>query len=81
MMGYSACLPACLPASQSATQPWIGWMTNQLTNFYTHSCDADPDVLADYVLALLKHDKSTPDLKELCTSQLVDFLKEGKFVR
>ncbi|KAJ3013196.1 RNA-binding protein 27, partial [Thoreauomyces humboldtii] len=39
-------------------------------------CEADPAVLADYVIALLKHEKSIPDLKALCISQLDDFLKE-----
>ncbi|KAG9305945.1 hypothetical protein G9A89_016598 [Geosiphon pyriformis] len=39
-------------------------------------CDADPGVLADYVIALLKHDKSSQDLRQLCVSQLDDFLKE-----
>ncbi|KAJ3173717.1 hypothetical protein HDU88_002806 [Geranomyces variabilis] len=38
--------------------------------------DADPVVLADYVIALLKHDKPVPDLKILCSSQLDDFLKD-----
>ncbi|CAG8793409.1 10916_t:CDS:2, partial [Cetraspora pellucida] len=39
-------------------------------------CDADPDVLAEYVIALLKHDKSNQDLRQLCIDQLDDFLKE-----
>ncbi|CAG8474581.1 13350_t:CDS:2, partial [Dentiscutata heterogama] len=39
-------------------------------------CDADPDVLAEYVIALLKHDKSNQDLRQLCVDQLDDFLKE-----
>jgi len=44
-------------------------------------CDADPDVLADYVVALLKHDKSSQDLKQLCITQLDDFLKKEPFVQ
>ncbi|KAJ3197495.1 hypothetical protein HK101_003193 [Irineochytrium annulatum] len=47
-----------------------GYLTAQLEPI----CDADPEVLADYVLALLKHDKH--DLKETCINQLEDFLKE-----
>ncbi|CAG8534249.1 557_t:CDS:10, partial [Acaulospora morrowiae] len=39
-------------------------------------CDADPSVLADYVIALLQHDKSNQDLRQLCIDQLDDFLKE-----
>ncbi|CAG8507982.1 10464_t:CDS:2 [Ambispora leptoticha] len=38
--------------------------------------DAEPAVLAEYVLALLKHDVSSQDLRQLCISQLDDFLKE-----
>ena len=40
-------------------------------------CDADPSVLADYVLALLKHEKTVDQLKKLCMDQLVDFLGKG----
>ncbi|CAB4406676.1 unnamed protein product [Rhizophagus irregularis] len=45
-------------------------------------CDADPKVLADYVIALLKHDKPDQDLKQLCIDQLDDFLRgeTGPFV-
>ncbi|CAG8523924.1 10445_t:CDS:10 [Diversispora eburnea] len=39
-------------------------------------CDADPSVLADYVIALLQHDKSNQDLRQCCIDQLDDFLKE-----
>ncbi|KAJ3044885.1 RNA-binding protein 27 [Rhizophlyctis rosea] len=40
-------------------------------------CEADPTVLADYVIALLRHDKSIPELKDLCRLQLEDFLKDA----
>ncbi|KAF9968692.1 hypothetical protein BGZ70_010198 [Mortierella alpina] len=36
--------------------------------------DADPAMLADYIIALLKHDKETHELKSLCNLQLDDFL-------
>ncbi|KAJ3123316.1 hypothetical protein HK100_011651 [Physocladia obscura] len=39
------------------------------------SCDADPSVLAEYVIALLKHDKTNADLRTLCLEQLDEFLK------
>ncbi|KNC98627.1 uncharacterized protein SPPG_06309 [Spizellomyces punctatus DAOM BR117] len=48
-----------------------------LTSQLQPICDADPIVLADYVIALLKHDKPIADLKALCISQLDDFLKEA----
>ncbi|GJJ09424.1 hypothetical protein Clacol_003646 [Clathrus columnatus] len=49
--------------------------------YYT-SCDADPDALADYVLALLKHDAAEPDLRKMFISQLEEFLEgeASKFV-
>ncbi|KAI8912828.1 hypothetical protein EDD86DRAFT_117787 [Gorgonomyces haynaldii] len=40
--------------------------------------DADPVVLADYVLALVKQDHSIGDLKIMCMDQLIDFLLPGK---
>ncbi|GAA5968230.1 hypothetical protein JCM21900_001133 [Sporobolomyces salmonicolor] len=45
--------------------------------------DADPAVLADYVLALLKHDVPEADLDRLCNEQLSDFLEANTpaFVR
>ncbi|XP_068637278.1 zinc finger CCCH domain-containing protein 27-like isoform X2 [Aristolochia californica] len=36
--------------------------------------EADPVILAEYVAALLKKDKPTKDLEQLCTENLVDFL-------
>jgi RNA-binding protein 26 len=41
-----------------------------------NSSDADSDVLADYVLALLRHDQGADEVKQLCVDQLDDFLKE-----
>ncbi|GJJ71935.1 RNA-binding protein 26 [Entomortierella parvispora] len=38
--------------------------------------DADPGMLADYTIALLRHDKDTAELKALCLSQLADFLQQ-----
>ncbi|KZW02091.1 hypothetical protein EXIGLDRAFT_760307 [Exidia glandulosa HHB12029] len=37
-------------------------------------CDADPEVLADYVLALLKHEAPEAELRTMFTKQLEDFL-------
>ncbi|KAB5594300.1 Zf-CCCH domain containing protein [Ceratobasidium theobromae] len=37
-------------------------------------CDAEPEVLSNYVLALLKHDAPESDLKETFRKQLYDFL-------
>ncbi|KAF9199240.1 hypothetical protein BGZ49_010668 [Haplosporangium sp. Z 27] len=47
-----------------------------LTKELTLISDADPGMLADYIIALLKHDKESNELKTLCISQLEDFLLE-----
>jgi hypothetical protein len=44
-----------------------------------HRSDADADVLADYVLALLRHDGDVKDVRKLCEEEIPDFLKEGAF--
>jgi len=36
----------------------------------------DADVLADYVLALLKHDGDEKEIRKLCETELPDFLKD-----
>ncbi|KAM0786083.1 hypothetical protein ACM66B_006894 [Microbotryomycetes sp. NB124-2] len=46
------------------------WLQSQLEPI----SDADPAVLSDYILALLKHDGSIDELKASCQQQLVDFL-------
>ncbi|KAI9847114.1 MAG: hypothetical protein M1838_001018 [Thelocarpon superellum] len=38
--------------------------------------DADSDVLADYVLALLRNDSPADELRQLCIESLEDFLKD-----
>jgi hypothetical protein len=47
------------------------------------SSDADPDVLADYVLALLRHDGDIDTRRQRCEAEIPYFLKEGStiFVR
>ena len=41
------------------------------------STDAEPEALADYVIALLKHDKPVAELKRSCLGELEDFLEGG----
>ncbi|EWC43382.1 hypothetical protein DRE_07709 [Drechslerella stenobrocha 248] len=48
------------------------WVVNRLENI----SDADSDVLADYVLALLRHDQSENEVRQMCVDQLDDFLRE-----
>jgi len=40
-------------------------------------CDADPTALADYILALLKHNGPEPDLRKELAAQLDEFLEKG----
>ncbi|KAL7693780.1 putative RNA recognition motif domain, PWI domain, RNA-binding domain superfamily [Plasmopara halstedii] len=37
-------------------------------------CDADPEVLSKYVLALVQNDPQKPELQEMCVSKLDEFL-------
>ncbi|KAH9057000.1 hypothetical protein EDB87DRAFT_1633641 [Lactarius vividus] len=50
------------------------WLTRTLEPI----CDADPTALAEYILALLKHNGPEPELRKELASQLDEFLeKEG----
>lgn len=52
------------------------WIVKRLED----TSDADADVLADYVLALLRHDGSIDDVRKLCEEEIPDFLKEDSSV-
>ncbi|KAK0554609.1 hypothetical protein OC845_000641 [Tilletia horrida] len=52
------------------TEELKAWLTSELEPI----CDADPDVLADYVLALLKHPGGETELRSMVSEQLSDFL-------
>ncbi|PMD47294.1 hypothetical protein L207DRAFT_448907 [Hyaloscypha variabilis F] len=52
------------------------WIVRRLEN----TSDADADVLADYVLALLRHDGDTETVRQLCEAEIPDFLKEDSTV-
>jgi RNA-binding protein 26 len=41
--------------------------------------DADADVLAEYVIALLKHDGDADAVRKLCEQEIPDFLSEGAY--
>jgi RNA-binding protein 26 len=47
----------------------------------SYSSEADPEVLSDYIIALLKHNRSLDDLRSLCLDKLKDFLKHGKIYK
>ncbi|WFD19898.1 hypothetical protein MCAP1_002139 [Malassezia caprae] len=48
------------------------WLVRELEPL----CDADPDVLADYVLALFKNDANETELVAMLNEQLADFLEQ-----
>ncbi|KAK0722270.1 hypothetical protein B0T26DRAFT_739541 [Lasiosphaeria miniovina] len=52
------------------------WIVKRLEN----TSDADADVLADYVLALLRHDGNSDKVRKLCEDEIPDFLKEDSTV-
>ncbi|KDQ19836.1 hypothetical protein BOTBODRAFT_62234 [Botryobasidium botryosum FD-172 SS1] len=56
-------------AQTSQIRPWLVQTLEPI-------CDADPEVLADYVLALLKHEAPEAELRTMFTSQLRDFLEK-----
>ncbi|SNX82151.1 uncharacterized protein MEPE_00857 [Melanopsichium pennsylvanicum] len=58
--------------NEAHTDDLKAWLTSELGPI----CDADPEVLADYVLALLKHEQPEAELQSLLTDQLHDFLAE-----
>lgn len=39
--------------------------------------EADPDVLSDYILALLRHDQTPSEVMSTCITQLADFMTSG----
>lgn len=43
----------------------------------THSSDADSDVLADYVLALIRSDAPDDEIRQTSVENLEDFLRES----
>jgi RNA-binding protein 26 len=57
---------------EEATKP----LKNYLIKHLEPICAAEPEVLATYVVALLRNDKPRNELQDLCTDQLEDFLKE-----
>lgn len=44
-------------------------------------CEAEPAMLADYVISLLKNDHSRRELVALCERELIDFLEGNTKVR
>lgn len=52
-------------------------LTDYLVKNLKSLTEADPEILAKYVVALLKKDKPSKELQNLCTDNLVEFLGNG----
>ena len=48
-----------------------------LINRLESASEADPDVLSDYILALLRHDQPPAEVMATCIAQLSDFMTSG----
>ena len=46
-------------------------------SFLGHRCDAEPGALADYILALLKHNAPEHEMRQELAVQLDEFLEKG----
>ena len=77
------------PSTEDSLRPWL---TRTLEPMYVclawslparHSrgfrCDADPEALSNYILALLKHESPEADLRKDLSEQLEEFLEKGAF--
>ena len=70
--GSSSVLRTCSsPYHRKALQPYANMEINPFRS------DADADVLADYVMALMDHDGDLAKVRKLCEAEIPDFLKEG----
>ncbi|KAJ1839011.1 hypothetical protein LPJ73_006899, partial [Coemansia sp. RSA 2703] len=49
------------------------FLFDKINNF----CDADPGIMADYILVTLQNDMSESDLKEHCKSDLIEFFGDS----
>ncbi|KAF5243674.1 hypothetical protein FAUST_2757 [Fusarium austroamericanum] len=52
------------------------WIVQRIEDTSVTCSDADADVLAEYVIALLKHDGDADAVRKLCEQEIPDFLSE-----
>ena len=48
-----------------------------IMNRLESASEADPDVLSDYILALLRHNQAPAEVMSTCITQLADFMTSG----
>lgn len=51
-------------------------LKNWLVKRIEDTSDADPEVLADYIIALVKHEGTKEEVRKLCEDEITDFLTE-----
>lgn len=76
------------PSSASHLKPWLVrtlepmYVTSLPSSIFwliPDSCDAEPGALADYILALLKHNVPETEMRQELAVQLDEFLEKGLF--
>ncbi|KAJ3306098.1 hypothetical protein HDV03_000332 [Kappamyces sp. JEL0829] len=60
--------------NETETRNLSQWLERELE----YICDADPKVLSEYILALLKHDSPASELMGVCIESLAEFLGAGE---
>lgn len=70
-----------IPRTSLLLRREIASTRRQLTLNLCSRSDADSDVLADYVIALLRHDGDQAAVRKLCEEEIPDFLTEGQLRR
>jgi RNA-binding protein 26 len=78
------------PSSASHLKPWLVRtlepmyvlnLSNSVIYQLIHNrCDAEPGALADYILALLKHNVPEAEMRQELAVQLDEFLEKGQYV-
>jgi RNA-binding protein 26 len=61
---------------ESDTRDLKAWIVGRLES----ASEADPDILSDYILALLQHDQPAEEVMARCISQLSDFMTSGNLI-
>jgi len=67
----------CNTSSQRSTESLF--LILLLCTFDGNRCDAEPGALADYILALLKHNVPESEMRHELAVQLDEFLEKGSF--
>ena len=75
--GTNVCLVYLVPTTGSFTYASIFF---SFLGYVGHRCDAEPGALADYILALLKHNAPEHEMRQELAVQLDEFLEKGSSI-